>query len=45
MYRQLTFDAMYWNKTHPTEQPIELPMDIAPDIQWRMNAPEDEAAE
>ena len=39
---QLTFDALYWNKHHPEEKPIELPMDITPDIEWRMNAPRDE---
>ena len=39
---QLTFDLMYWNKSHPGEQPIELPMDLTDDIQWRMNAPKDD---
>ena len=38
---QLTFDATYWNKYHPDEQPIELPMDLTDDIQWRINAPKD----
>src|SRR3954447_12263054 len=36
---QLTLDAAYWNGLHPDEEPIELPMDLTPDIEWRMNAP------
>lgn len=40
---QLTFDAMYWNKHHPDEAAIDLPMDLTDDIQWRMNAPRDES--
>lgn len=39
---QLTFDAMFWNSLHPTEDPIQLPMDLGPDIEWRMNAPDED---
>lgn len=42
---QLTFDAMHWNDVHPNEEPINLPMDLGPDIEWRINAPfEDQKA-
>jgi hypothetical protein len=43
---QLTLDAMYWNRKHVDEQPIEVPMDFSLDIEWRLNAPKegDEAA-
>jgi hypothetical protein len=39
---QLTFDATFWNKCHPDDAPIELPMDLTDDIQWRINAPKDD---
>lgn len=43
---QLTLDAMYWNSINPNEEPILLPMDLTPDIEWRLNTPDenDEAA-
>ncbi len=40
---QLTLDLTYWNKMHPSEEPISLQMDLSPDIEWRLNAPDDEA--
>ena len=39
---QLTLDAMYWNGINPNEEPIVLPMDLGPDIEWRLNAPDDD---
>jgi hypothetical protein len=39
---QLTFDELFWRKCHPGENPIELPMDLSPDIEWRLNTPKDE---
>lgn len=41
---QLTLDAMYWNGLNPNEEPIVLPMDLTPDIEWRLNAEDDDAA-
>jgi hypothetical protein len=38
---QLTFDMEHWNRVNPNEEPITLPMDITPDIEWRKNAPKD----
>jgi hypothetical protein len=35
---QLTFDMMFWNSHNPAEEPISLPMDIGPDIEWRIAA-------
>ena len=40
---QLTLDLKFWNKIHPNEEPIDLPMDLSPDIEWRLNAPDDES--
>lgn len=39
---QLTLDLGFWNKMHPDEEPINLPMDLSPDIEWRLNAPDDD---
>ena len=36
---QLTLDADHWNRIHPEEQPIVLPMDFTDDVEWRKNAP------
>jgi hypothetical protein len=41
---QLTFDAMHWNRINPSEEPIVMPLDLEYDVQWRMNASDDEAA-
>ncbi|KKL04620.1 hypothetical protein LCGC14_2614240 [marine sediment metagenome] len=40
---QLTFDAMHWNSIHPKEEPIEIPMDFEPDVEWAMNTPNEES--
>ena len=39
---QLCFDLDHWNRVNPEEEPIELPMDLGPDIEWRKNAPDDD---
>jgi hypothetical protein len=36
---QLTLDAEHWNRIHPGEEPIQMPLDLGPDVQWRKNAP------
>ena len=42
---QLTLDMDHWNRVNPKEEPIELPMDLSPDIEWRKNVSgEDEKA-
>jgi hypothetical protein len=38
----LTYDQDHWNSAHPTEEPIQLPMDLSFDIELRKNAPDDE---
>ena len=35
---QLSFDAEHWNTSHPKEEPIEIPLDFGPDVEWRRNA-------
>lgn len=43
---QLTLDADHWNAVNPTEEPINMVMDFTDDVEWRLNAAdeEDEAA-
>ena len=40
----IIYDADRWNSQHPELEPIQIPMDFAPDIEWRKaaDAPEDE---
>ncbi len=39
----LTLDADHWNSIHPEEDPINLPLDFGPDVDWRKNGPTEEA--
>ena len=41
---QLTLDLEHWNRINPDQEPIELPMDLIPDIEWRKNTPDANAA-
>ena len=41
---QLTLDADHWNSIHSGEEPITLPMDFTDDVEWRKNAPDEDAA-
>jgi hypothetical protein len=38
----VTFDLEHWNSINPSEEPIVLPMDLTPDIEWRKNAEDDD---
>ena len=38
----LTLDLEHWNRVHPEEQPITLPMDLSLDIEIRKAADEDD---
>lgn len=35
---QLTLDLEHWSLIHPTEEPLTLPNDLAPDVDWRLKA-------
>ena len=35
----LADDALRWNRMHPDEAPIQIPLDFEPDVEWRRNAP------
>jgi hypothetical protein len=39
-----TNTAEHWNRTHPEQQPLQFPTDLAEEIQWRKNAPNEGAA-
>lgn len=38
---QLTFDVMHWNRINEKDNPIEMPLDLTDDVEWRINAPDD----
>ncbi len=38
---QLTFDVMHWNRVNEIDEAIEMPMDFTDDVQWRINAPDE----
>ena len=38
----LTYDQDHWNAAHPTEEPIQLPLDLTFDIELRKNTPDEE---
>lgn len=40
----LTLDQDHWNRIHPEEEPIQLPLDLQPDVDWRKNGPEELAS-
>jgi hypothetical protein len=36
---QLTLDADHWNRKNSGDEPIQMLLDLTPDVEWRMNAP------
>jgi hypothetical protein len=38
----LVYDADRWNRMHPREEAIQMELDLKPDVEWRMNYPDDE---
>jgi hypothetical protein len=34
----------HWNSANLDKEPIALPMDLTPDIEWRKNSEDDDAA-
>jgi hypothetical protein len=41
---QLSDDIDHWNRINPKQEPIEIPFDFGPDIEWSKNAPGDIAS-
>lgn len=41
---QLTIDAEHWNSINPSEEPIAIEADLGPDMEWKKNAPDEDAA-
>jgi len=39
---QVSFDVEHWNRINPHDEPIVVETDLTDDVQWRMNAPEDD---
>lgn len=38
---QLTFDVMHWNRINEKDEPIVMPTDYTDDVQWKLNAPDE----
>jgi hypothetical protein len=38
----IKLDADHWNRMHPNEEPITVPLDFGDDVDWRLNAPPDD---
>jgi hypothetical protein len=38
---QLTLDKEHWNRINLKQDPIDIPMDLTLDIEWRRHAPKD----
>jgi hypothetical protein len=41
---QLSLDLDHWNSANPDEEPIQVPLDFTDDVEWRKNAPDEEAS-
>jgi hypothetical protein len=41
---QLSLDEDHWNLINPSEEPINLPLDLTPDVEWRKNGEDMESA-
>ena len=42
---RLAMTVEHWNRINPDEEPIQIPLDLGPDVEWMRNAPnEDEKA-
>lgn len=41
---QLTLDIDHWNDTNSDKEPIVMPLDLEPDVEWRKNSPEEDTA-
>jgi len=39
---QITLDTMHWNRMYSTEEPVVAPPDLGPDVEWAMNALDDD---
>ncbi len=36
---QVSIDILHWNRINPTEEPIQLELNLTYDVEWRLNAP------
>lgn len=42
---QISRDTNHWNRTHPDDEPIQIPLDFTEDVEWARNAPTDDEEE
>jgi hypothetical protein len=41
---QLTLIQDHWNNIHPDEEPIQIPLDFQPDVDWKKNGGDEQAS-
>lgn len=41
---QMQHTENHWNRTHPDLEPIAIPKDLEPDVEWRINEPKKKAS-
>jgi hypothetical protein len=39
---QMKLDEAHWNRIHSDEEPLNMETDFTPDIEWRLNAPDED---
>jgi len=39
---QMTLTADHWNRKNSSEQPITMELDFGPDVEWELNAPQED---
>lgn len=39
---RITIDVEHWNRINQDKEPIQVPLDFAPDVEWRRNAPNED---
>jgi hypothetical protein len=39
---QIKLDEAHWNRIHSDEEPLNMPTDFTLDIEWRLNAPDED---
>lgn len=40
---QIDNDTEHWNRTHPDQEPIQIPLDFTPDVEWRKQSADEDA--
>ncbi len=39
---QIKINLMHWNRINPNEEPVQIELDFAPDVEWKLNTPKED---